>query len=236
MPSDKNIGSADLDLLGQCVLFSKLQPDQLADVLQSCRRQALPAKQVLFHRGAAGQEMFVILSGGVKVSTLSSDGKEIIFDVLGPGDFFGELSLLDGRPRTCTITTLTSSRFLVLPRTFFFRFLEQMPQSAIALLQVLANRLRQMDAFLEDVLFLDVEARLAKRIMALARIYGRNCGASVHIDLKMSQQELANLVGISRESVNKYFKAWEKEGIIAIRQGCMLVKQAQILQSLAVGQ
>ena len=236
MHGDKNIGAVDLDLLGQCVLFSKLQPEPLAGVLQSCRRQTLPAKQVLFHRGDAGQDMFVILNGGVKVSTLSSDGKEIIFDVLGPSDFFGELSLLDGRPRTGTITTLTSSHFLVMPRTCFFRFLEQSPQSAVALLQVLANRLRQMDAFLEDVLFLDVEARLAKRIMALARIYGRNYGASVHIDLKMSQQELANLVGISRESVNKYFKAWEKERVIASQQGCIVINQLQVLQSLAAGQ
>ncbi|MBZ0091924.1 MAG: helix-turn-helix domain-containing protein, partial [Sulfuricellaceae bacterium] len=90
--------------------------------------------------------------------------------------------------------------------------------------------------FLEDVLFLDVEARLAKRIMALARIYGRNYGASVHIDLKMSQQELANLVGISRESVNKYFKAWEKERVIASQQGCIVINQLQVLQSLAAGQ
>lgn len=177
--------------------------------------------------------MCIILSGGVKVSAQSADGKEIIFDLLSEGDFFGELSLLDDRPRTATVTTLVPSVLIVLKREFFMPFLESNPITAIRLLHMLACRLRAMDAFLEDVLFLDSETRLAKRVMALENIYGKIVGDTIQIELKVSQQDIANLVGITRERVNKLLKKWERARIISLHHGHLTIQNPALLQKLA---
>lgn len=227
------ISFVELELLAQSSLFTEVPRERLTKVLQTCHRRNLPARKMVFQRGDMGSEMCAILSGGVKVSTLSSEGKEIIFDVMCAGDFFGELSLLDGKPRTGTVTTLVNSVFLIVGKEYFLDFLMHHPQTAVSLLKTLTSRLRQMDAFLEDVLFLDAEARLAKRLMALAGIYGHEMGSAIQIDLKMSQQDLANLVGITRESVNKHFKGWEKAGVVAMEQGRIVVNRPQLLRSLA---
>ena len=169
----------------------------------------------------------------MKVSTLSADGKEIIFDLLSEGDFFGELSLLDGMPRTATVTTLVPSVLVILERDFFMSFLENTPTTAIRLLHILAHRLRAADTFLEEVLFFDSETRLAKRVMALMDIYGKADGSAVQIELKVSQQEMASLVGITRERVNKHLKKWERAEIVSLQPGRLTIQNLPLLQELA---
>lgn len=177
--------------------------------------------------------MCIVLSGGVKVSTQSTNGKEIIFDLLSKGDFFGELSLLDGKPRTATVTTLVPSVLVILEQGFFMRFLENNPTTAIRLLHLLAHRLRATDTFLEDVLFFDSETRLAKRVIALENIYGKRIGNVVQIELNVSQQDIANLVGVARETVNKLLKKWERAKIISLQQGHLTILNSPLLLELA---
>jgi CRP-like cAMP-binding protein len=232
-PCAERLNQEELDLLSQSFLFADMPRKRLLSALENCKCLRLPAKKEVYRRGEAGSEMCIILSGGVKVSILSADGKEIIFDLLSEGDFFGELSLLDGKPRTATVTTLTPSVLVILERDFFMPFLESHPASAIRLLHLLARRLRAMDAFLAEVLFLDSETRLAKRVVALQNIYGKTIGDAIHIDLKVSQQDIANLVGITRERVNKHLKKWERAEIISLQQGRLLILDLPQLQKLA---
>ena len=229
----EGINHAELELLSKSFLFAELPKKRLLAALGNCQCLRLPEKKEVYCRGEAGEEMCIVLSGGVKVSTQSMDGKEIIFDLLSEGDFFGELSLLDGRPRTATVTTLVPSVLIVLERDFFMPFLEDNPITAIRLLHLLACRLRAMDTFLEEVLFLDSETRLAKRVMALKDIYGKVVGNTIQVELNVSQQDIANLVGITRERVNKLLKKWERAKIISLQQGCLTIQNLTLLQKLA---
>jgi len=230
---ENKIEFVDFELLSRCWLLNGLAREALTSILGSGSRRRMDAKEIVFNRGDTGTEIYFLLSGGVKVSTLSREGKEIIFDVLVAGDFFGDMSLFDDKPRTGTVTTLVPSAFLVLGKTKFLDLLEKFPAVSLRLIKTLTSRLRLMDTFLEDVLFLDAEARLAKRVVALSRIFGQEGkNGEIKIDLKMSQQEMANLVGIARESVNKHFKGWEKSGVIGLDKGCLILQQPQLLESL----
>ena len=219
--------------LARSFLFVGLPPGSLTAVFENCHCLRLPAKTDVYHRGEPGKEMCILLDGGVKVSTVSVDGKEIIFDLLSEGDFFGEVSLFDGQPRTATVTTIVPSALVILERDFFMGFLEKYPAVAIRLLHLLAHRLRAADTFLEEVLFFDSETRLAKRVMALKDIYGKADGDSVQIELKVSQQEIANLVGVTREQVNKHLKKWERAEIIRLEHGRLTILNLPLLQQMA---
>ena len=224
----------DFELLSRCYLLTGLSREKLAAVMAAGCRKRIDAKEVLFRRGDLGNDFYFLLSGGVKVSTLSREGQEVIFDVLVAGDFFGEISLIDAKPRTGTVTALVPSILFVLSKDSFLELLEQNASIGLQLLKVLAGRLRLMDAFVEDVLFLDAEARLARRVMALSRIFGQeDSRGEIRIDLKLSQQEMANLVGITRESVNKHFRGWEKSGAIGLDKGCLILQKPRLIEALS---
>jgi CRP/FNR family transcriptional regulator, cyclic AMP receptor protein len=224
----------DLQLLARCPLLAGASSGDFAWVLQAGKRYEVKANQIVFWQGDMQREIYFILSGGVKATTLSRDGKELIVDVLGTGDFFGEMSSLDGKPRSLTVTTLVPCLFLVLEGAEFNDLLGRSAQVSRQLIAALVARLRQMDTLLEDVVFLDVEARLARRLLTLSTIYGAPDGdASIRITLKMSQQEFANLVGITRESVNKHFRKWEEAGWIRTESGCVVLCAPERLRSLS---
>jgi len=229
----ESINPAELKRLSQSFLFKGLPPRRLSAALKNCQCLRLPEKIEVYRRGEAGKEMCIVLSGGVKISALSSDGKEIIFDLLSEGDFCGELSLLDGKPRTATVTTLVPSVLVILERDFLMSFLENNPTAAIRLLHILSLRLRVVDTLLEEVLFFDSETRLAKRVIALKDIYGKAVGSTVEIDLKVSQQDIASLVGITRERVNKHLKKWERAEIVSLQHGRLTIQNLPLLQELA---
>jgi len=227
------IDPVDFQLLSRCGLLVGVPKELLAMLLLAGSRKHLEAKDVVFNRGEAGSKIYFIMDGGVKVSTLSHEGQEIIFDVLVTGDFFGEMSLFDDKPRTGTVTTLVPTTLFTLGKTEFLGSLEKSPAISIRLIRTLVGRLRMMDSFIEDVIFLDAAERIAKRVIALARMFGRpGEGDEIRIDLRVSQQELANLVGITRESVNKQFREWEKSGVIAVDKGCLILSQPQFLETL----
>lgn len=223
-----------LEHLSRCSLFTNIPSDSLTRLLNAGSKKHLNSREVVFNRGEPGRKIYFLLDGGVKVSTLSLEGKEIIFDVLVTGDFFGEMSIFDDKPRTGTVTALASTTLFMLDKTEFLDFLEHYPAISVRLIRTLVNRLRQMDVFMEDVIFLDAEARLAKRVVALARLFGRQGQqGEVAIDLKVSQQEFANLVGVTRESVNKQFREWEKQKVVSLDKGCLTLTQPHFFEAMA---
>lgn len=223
------------DILSRNFLFSQLSPKELDDLLRFASTRRLPARQEVFHKGDSGTQLFAILDGRVKVETSSITGKALVFRVLEPGQTFGEMALLDGGARSATISTLEPCELLVIERRDFRDFLRHSPAVYDKLLVALTARVRDLSELLEDATFLPVAARLAKRLLVLARTFGRESEDGTVIDLRLSQGELSNLVGATREAVNKQLRAWEDAGLVALEEGHVVLRDEDGLADVAEG-
>ncbi|MBW7851984.1 MAG: Crp/Fnr family transcriptional regulator [Rhodospirillales bacterium] len=220
-------------ILARNALLGSLDPAdraRLADYAVVVRHEA---DAVIFQRGDPGDGMMAVVRGRVKICNHSADGKELVLNILKPGDVFGEIALLDGEPRTADAVAMETCELLILERRHFLPFLDRHPRVAQRLLAVLCQRLRRTSTHFEDAIFLDVPARLARALLQLASAFGIPAKAGVCIDLKLSQQQLGSVVGVTRESVNKYLGEWQKAGWIAIRNGYITVADAASLGALA---
>lgn len=183
--------------------------------------------------------MFIVVSGSLKVSVLSDEGKEISFVVLRQGDYFGELSLIDGRRRSATVTAIEASELLVLGHAEYQNLLQNHPHTAThfltRLLLTLANRLRATDELYQDSVFLDVSARLAKFLLNASAADKDLVPAQRSLNVNLSQYELGTLVNASRESVNKQLRDWEGQGIIQLEKGKITLLKPERLQRKAEG-
>ena len=220
-------------LLSQGALFSLLSEEDLDSLTHFTKHKRIPAREVLFHKSEPGNQMCLIVKGRVKLSTVSPEGKEMMFGILEDGDFFGEMSLLDGNERSATATAVTPTELLTIERRDFVPFLERHPRVAIKLLATLAARLRRTDETFEDTFFLNLPARLAKKFLALAEDYGELAGGGIRIGLALSQSEIGNLVCTSRESVNKQMRAWQEEGLIRCEGRHVTLLEPDRLEDLA---
>lgn len=187
----------------QVSLFSTLDPEALRELASAARRRGFRAGEVIFHRDDPGQVLYVIREGKVKICINSPDGHEVVLAVFGPGDYFGELALLDGQPRSASAVAIDLVEVYALQRSDFINIVIHHPRIAIQVMNVLSQRLRQTDAMIEDLLFLDVHGRVAKKLLDLADLHGVRTPDGIRIDMKLTQSDLAALVGASRESVNK---------------------------------
>src|SRR3546814_287137 len=168
--------------------------------------------EVLFHEGDSGDKLYVVLEGKVKLGRTSSDGRENLLAILGPGAMFGELSLFDPGPRSATVTTVTDAAFASLSHADLLRWLEGRPAVAHGLLSQIASRLRKANDVNADLVFSDVPGRVAKALLELADRFGRTADDGVHVHHDLTQEELAQLVGASREPVNKAPSAFASPG------------------------
>ncbi len=181
--------------------------------------------------------MFALVSGYVKVVVTGVDGRDVLFTVLGPGEVFGEVSALDGAPRSASVTALEATEVLVIDRHALVLFLRSSSEAAVRLLAVLAARLRRLSAEREDIASLDVPTRLAKRIFDLAARYGEpEREGGQRIALRLSQQELGAWVGVTRESVNRFLRKCSEDGLLRFDAGRILVRDMEGLERLASGQ
>jgi CRP-like cAMP-binding protein len=185
---------------------------------------------MIFHKDDAGTTLHIVQEGRVRVFLISSDGREVTLALLGSGEFFGDQSLLDGNPRSASVVAVEPTRTLTLFRDDFLRLLGTSPQAAVAILQVLCWRLRLASELLGDVAFLDVAGRLAKRLLQLASEFGQPGTRGTTIDLKITQGQLASMLGVTRESVNKQLRAFRKLGIIAINGGRLRIERPEELK------
>jgi len=220
-------------LLGDSTIFSGLAPAELDAVRSLAVRRRYRARQVVLRKGDPALQIYVIVSGRLKAITSGAEGREATLSIMGPGEVFGEVAVLDGEPRSATISALEKCELLVIHRDDFFRYLERSPRVAIKLLEVLARRLRRLSERVEEATFLEVPGRLAKQLLRLAQRYGREIGSgAVRIELKLSQQELGDLVGVTRESVNKQLRAWVSEGLIEHQDGRIVLLRREALRAL----
>ena len=213
-------------------LFGKLPPADLDALLLHARLERYPAGRLIFEKGSPGRSMMAILKGRVRISTPSPAGPDIVLTILPAGEIFGEIALLDGADRTADATAVTDCELLVLDHRDFVPFLERRADLCILLLKLLCQRLRSTDQQFEEAMFGRLEGRVAMTLVRLARNTSPSAGKA-GIALRITQQELAGMVGAARESVNKQLHVWQKEGILRLGKRLIEIPDLDRLETLA---
>lgn len=196
-------------------------------------RRAFPRGALLMFEHEPGERVMVLLSGRVKLSTLSQDGREILIGIQDPGDLVGELAFIDGGPRTASVTALDEVEAVVIPATTFRAFLETTPRVAVALLELVTRRLRDTTARLSQATVSDTIGRLAARIVELSERYGTASDAGVAIALPISQEELAAWTGASRAGVAHALQTLRELGWIQTGRRSIVVRDLEALRARA---
>lgn len=210
--------------LAQCVVFQGLPPDALEDLVRRMTLRSGAAGTELLCPEEADAGLFIVVSGRVRVAVLGDTGREITLAVLKPGEFFGELSAIDGAPSGASVFANSEAQVANLSRAAFEEHLESWPRTARNLMEALARRLRRADETIADLALLDVEERLRRRLVRLAREEGDPMAEGVFLRRRPTQQELANMVGASRETVSRTFTVFVNRGLMELRgRGLMLL-------------
>jgi len=204
------------DILRSAPLFSALDEEAANALRASMVEVSLERGQVLFHEGDRGDRLYVVTSGKVKLRRTSADGRENVLAIIGPGEMFGELSIFDPGPRSSTAAAITDLTLLELGQAEVRAWLVDRPAVAESLLHQLAQRLRHASETMADLVFTDVPGRVAKALLELARRFSRPEGDHVRVDHDLTQEELAQLVGASRETVNKALADFAARGWIRL--------------------
>jgi CRP/FNR family transcriptional regulator, cyclic AMP receptor protein len=200
--------------LTQIPLFADLQREDLECLSADLRRRRYSRGTVIVWRDDPGTTLYLIESGWVKVVATSQEGQVAILAVLGPGDFFGDLALLDGRPRSADVVVVEDCQLLLLERDAFIKAIEGNSRLALGIIAALAARLRYAFGLREDLSFLAIPARLARALLRLGSESMRSDETAVTLPPRLTQAELAGLVGATRESVNKWLRFYEQQGLI----------------------
>jgi len=214
-------------------LFTALDEASAATLRASMTGVKLSRGRVLFKEGDAGDQLFVVVDGKLKLGTTSNDGRENLLSILGPGDMFGELSLFDPGPRTATATAVVDSKLLALANDQVIGWVKEHPQVSLQLLGRLAQRLRKANDVLSDLVFADVPGRVAKAIIELGERFGTKKDDGLHVNHELTQEELAQLVGASRETVNKALADFASRGWVKLEPRAVIILDAERLSKRA---
>ena len=214
-------------------IFEGIGDDELEELVTLTRTRRLKAREVLFRKGDEARQLYGVMSGRLTVSGAGEDGKEVVFAFLDPGEVVGEVALLDDNPRSGTVEAVDDSELFSLHRRDLFPFLESHPRVTLNLAGVLAARLRRLSELMEDTLFLTLPSRLAKKLIGLAQAYGKSTPSGVRIGVRLPQAELGELVGATRESINKQMRAWSAAGLVEVDRGFITIVDEDGLESVA---
>jgi CRP/FNR family transcriptional regulator, cyclic AMP receptor protein len=201
-------------LLKKVPLFSKLKDNEVAQIIDQCVTKTCKKDQVILVEEELGQTLFIILKGTVKISRTSEEGREVILTILKAGDFFGELSLLDGKGRSATVVSMEDAELLALRRSEFLLLLERYPQISVELLKVMADRLRKCDVQIENLTLQDAVGRVGATLIHVAEQTGYARGDGLIIPKLPVQQDLANMAGTARETISRVMAIFEQRGLI----------------------
>jgi CRP-like cAMP-binding protein len=214
-------------LLAECSLFRGLSSDERNVLVARAHLRKFAAGDTIFLMDSAGDAMMAILEGNVRISVPSPEGKEIVLAILHPGEVFGEIALLDGKGRTADARAMTRCNVAVLDRRDVLAFFERQPKAWPKLVEVLCDRLRRTDQHLAEMALLEIPLRLAKTLLRL--LAEETTGPKI----ALSQRELGNIVGASRESVNKCLNEWQRRGIVTIEDNFITIANRKVLEQMA---
>jgi CRP-like cAMP-binding protein len=223
------------ELLEQIPLFGSLGKEAIGRLAESVRIKSLEQGQVLFNKGDEGSSMYIINEGAIKIVLPSSVGEEIIVALLGKNDFFGAMAMLDGEPRSADAVAVNDASVLTIGRSDFLSILQEDRQALKTILCDLSKMIRRTDDFLEDICFFNISTRLAKKLIDLSDTVGVRTGEDhILIDLSLTQKELGDMVGATRESVNKELKVLRQNGMIDVKGNKITIIDFDMLEERVV--
>jgi CRP/FNR family cyclic AMP-dependent transcriptional regulator len=221
------------EILAGHFLLRYLRQEELSRIAGSAVLVRHKAQATIFQRGDPGASMMAVVSGRVKICTFSADGKELVLNIIDRGSLFGEIALLDGQPRSADAVALDDTELLVLDRNRLMPILTANPETAARMITVLCQRLRQTSEALEDALLRDAPSRVARGLLRLARTFGKPEAGGTRLDIKLSQQQMGSLIGISRESINRYVVEWSRAGYLAVNSGFVTILDLEALEAVS---
>ena len=227
---DKRMLKEACYLLLNCSLFGALRPDERAEVVALARVRTFNAGETVFAIGSPGDQMMALLSGTIRISVPSSGGKELLLAVIQPGEVFGELAVFDGKERSADAVAETACTVAILDRRNILSFFERNPSAWPSLVKVLCQRLRHTNQVFAEVALLELPVRLAK---AMLRVLNWEADSAAAAKIRFSQRELANMLGGSRESVNKCLRNWQRTGVVRISGGSIIISDRRALENIA---
>ena len=211
------------ETLARAGIFQGIDPTAVEALSSALEPVEFPRAHVIFAEGEPGDRLYIIVSGKVKIGRRSGDGRENLLAVFGPSDMFGELSIFDPGPRTSTATTVTEVRAVTMDRSALHEWIGKRPEIADQLLRVIARRLRRTNNMLADLIFTDVPGRVAKALLQLAQRFGSQEAGMLRVTHDLTQEEIAQLVGASRETVNKALADFAHRGWLRLEGKSVLI-------------
>ena len=218
------------DVLRQAPLFQGLGEEASTALENSMTTVSLRRGETLFDEGDEGDRLYVVISGKIKLGRTSADGRENLLAILGPGQMFGELSFFDPGPRSATATAVTDAQLRSLGHASLSPVLAEQPNVAYAMLNQLAGRLRRTNEVVGDMVFSDVPGRVSKALLDLAERFGRQTDDGILVNHDLTQEELAQLVGASRETVNKALADFASRGWLRLEPRSVTITDIERLQ------
>ncbi len=226
LPTRLDAADARYEVLARNALFGRLPAEEIARLAAYAHVRPMRRGETLFRRGDPGAGLIAVLAGRVRIVVPSENGKDIVLNTVRAGEVFGEIALLDGRPRSADAVALTDGRLMTLERRDVLPLFRTHPALALAVIEILCERLRRTSSQVEELLFLPLEGRLARALLRLA-------AAQNLASIPATQKELAELVGAARESVNRVLKAWEGDGVVSLIPGRVTIRNEAALKGLA---
>ncbi|STD02419.1 CRP-like cAMP-activated global transcriptional regulator GlxR [Corynebacterium renale] len=211
------------EILSRAGIFQGVDPEAVRNLIEDMQTVRYPRGTTIFDEGEPGDRLFIITQGKVKLARHSNDGRENLLTVMGPSDMFGELSIFDPGPRTSSAVCVTEVHAATMDSQMLRDWVTAHPEIAQQLLRVLARRLRRTNASLADLIFTDVPGRVAKTLLQLANRFGSQEGAALRVNHDLTQEEIAQLVGASRETVNKALATFAQRGWIRLEGKSVLI-------------
>jgi CRP-like cAMP-binding protein len=226
----QGISNGKLSVLRKHPIFAGLEPEALDQLCRYARHSTLKRGATLFSKGDPGNSLYAVISGTVKMSISSPDGRNAILNIIGPGEIFGEIALLDGRARSADAIANSNCELFVIDRREFIPFVKEQPALAMKFIELLCERLRWTSDQVEQIILQNLPGRLAS---ALLRLSEKHKSEPQGRTIAITQQEISEMVGMTRESINKQLRAWATRNWVRLEHGAIVVLNAEMLRELA---
>jgi CRP-like cAMP-binding protein len=226
----RSVTSGKLSVLRKHPYFVDLTPEAFEQLCRYAKHTTLKRGTTIFSKGDPGTSVVAVISGTVKISISSADGRNAILNLIGPGELFGEMSVLSNQPRSADCTANTNCELFVIDRREFLPFVRSQPSLAMKFIELLCERVRQTSDQVEQVILQDLPGRLAS---ALLRLSEKNKNEPQGRTITITQQELSEMVGMTRESINKQLRAWAMHNWVRLEHGAIVVLDAAAIKDLA---
>ena len=235
MPQDKSgdfrqPASNKLSVLRRHPIFADLEPEALDQLCRYAKHTTVKRGVTIAAKGDPGNSLFAVVSGTVKISSSSPDGRNAILNLIGPGEIFGEIAVLDGAPRSADATANTNCELYIIDRRDFLPFVKSQPTLAMKFIELLCARLRWTSQQVEQVILQNLPGRLASALLGLTEERKFDAGSGT---LAITQQEISEMVGMTRESINKQLRVWAGRNWVRLEHGAIVVLNTDALRDLA---